>query len=318
MNTGLNSLTPFWPNGLEDVDTVRARFVLDFLSSCELHPADFIKLGRLLKVSAKHFSRSRDSTFDSQLESLFEPNPSSDPVARKKYQKPAPAFVMSSPIEKQKHVEAGDRLEFDVLFLGNGVTLIHVFLDSLIHVGHLGMIDGHGHFEVTKIYTLNESIKHLAWRQGQATADLPLNIQPLLWLVARDQVSSRLRIVYDTPCRLLSAGRPLRSPYFNQVFPFILRRVTSMLFTHANLEIINDSSELFAGVAALLEDRKRLVWSDWRSFPAQNRLTVGGFTGEMTISGPTLEIFYWVLTIASLLGIGKWASYGAGRFRVEG
>ena len=317
MSTGFNSITPFWPNGLEEVDIVRARFVLDFLSSCVLHPADFIKLGRLLKVSAKHFSRSSDRTLDSQLESLFEPKPSSDPVARKRYQKPAPAFVMSSPINIKKHVEAGDRLELDVLFLGNGVTLIHVFLNSLIHVGHLGMSDGHGHFEVTEIYTLNESKKHLAWRQGQATGDLIFNIQPLLWLVARDQISNRLRIVYDTPCRLLSAGRLLRSPGFNQVFPFILRRVTSMLFTHANLEIINDSNELFAGVDALHEDQKRLVWSDWRSFPSQNRLTVGGFTGEMTISGPTIEIIYWVLTIASLLGIGKWAAYGSGRFRIE-
>ena len=58
----------------------------------------------------------------------------------------------------------------------------------------------------------------------------------------------------------------------------------------------------------------RLDWHDWRPLPGHRGLVVGGFMGKMSLNGPELEEIYWVFAIASLFGIGKGATYGAGQF----
>jgi len=47
-------------------------------------------------------------------------------------------------------------------------------------------------------------------------------------------------------------------------------------------------------------------------------LSVGGFIGEMSVRGGVLQELYWVFAAASLFGIGKGATYGAGQFELSG
>jgi hypothetical protein len=78
--------------------------------------------------------------------------------------------------------------------------------------------------------------------------------------------------------------------------------------------VLDDPAQLLALVRELEVPDAQLHWHDWRSLPGRLELMVGGFVGQMNISGQVLEELYWVLAVASLLGIGKGASYGAGRF----
>jgi CRISPR/Cas system endoribonuclease Cas6 (RAMP superfamily) len=114
----------------------------------------------------------------------------------------------------------------------------------------------------------------------------------------------------------MADGKPLRKPRFSQVFPFMLRRVTSMLFAHSGVELVDDPSNLLESVGRIEETETLLSWNDWRTIAGQPGLVVGGFTGEMVLSGQAIEDIFWVLAAASLFGIGKGATYGAGRFRL--
>ena len=312
-----NLLVPDWPDLLLEVDTVRVRFVLHFTAPCTLRPEDFIRLGRTLRSPARRRHDLADEPAVGQWDALFQPPPSADPVARRRFQKPAPALVMTMPIMAETFLDAGDRLECEVLFVGAGVSLIHVFLDSLIDLGRLGLVPGGGYFEVAEVYnTPAGQSEHLAWRQGDPFDTLVCAVQPLLWLVSRDRVPDRLKIVYKTPVRLMANGRPLRKPRFRQVFPFMLRRVTSMLYAHAGVELPEEPSVLIDSANMIDELAARLEWSDWRQITGQQGLVVGGFTGEMMVAGQAIAEIYWVLAIASLFGIGKGATYGAGRCKL--
>ena len=222
---------------------------------------------------------------------------------------------MTMPVMQKTYIDRGQRLECEVLFIGNGVQLIHIFLDSLIQLGHLGLVSGGGHFEVTEVYSLsNGQPENLAWRQDDPLDSFTCAVQPLNWLVSQERVPDRVTIAYETPVRLMADGKPLRKPRFSQVFPFMLRRVTSMLFAHAGVELADDPSCLLESVARIEESETRLSWNDWRVIAGQQGLVVGGFTGEMVLSGQAIEDIFWVLAVASLFGIGKGATYGAGRF----
>ena len=317
MSAEKNRLIPDWPAALQEVDIVKARFALDFLSPCTAHPADFIRLFRTLRNAGRQVLDSTDPLAVRQWEDLFQPALSDDPIARRKFQKPAPALVMTMPVVQKTFIDTGDRLACEVLFIGAGIPLIPVFLGSLIQLGSHGMVFDQGHFAVTAVYSAqNGQSESPAWRQGDPLDSLVCPVQPLSWLVNKERVPDRLTISYETPVRLMVDGRPLRKPHFRQVFPFMLRRVTSMLFAHTGVEILDEPSSLLEGASRLEESATRLTWTDWREIAGQQGLLVGGFTGEMRLSGEAIEQIYWVLAAASLFGIGKGATYGAGRFRL--
>lgn len=89
-----------------------------------------------------------------------------------------------------------------------------------------------------------------------------------------------------------------------------------MVYAHTGVELLDEPSSLLDSVSRIDELETRLSWSDWRAIAGQQDLVVGGFTGEMVLSGQAIGDIYWVLAVASLFGIGKGASYGAGRFKL--
>ncbi len=317
MVTENNFLIPKWPTALQQVDVVKARFVLDFISPCVVKPADFLGLGRVLRVVGRQFVDSFDFVATQQWKALFQPALSDDPVARRKFQKPAPAFIITMPIMQQEVFEAGDRLELEVLFIGTGIPLICDFLRSLIHVGHLGLVVGEGLFEITEVYSkASDHSEGLAWRQAEPLESLTCSVQSLDWLLQNERITNNVVVKYITPTRLMVNGKPLRKPRFSQVFPFMLRRVTSMLYAHSGVEVLDDPTHLFELVNNLHEVESRLYWHDWRSLAGRQGLVVGGFMGEMTLDGQALEEVYWLFAVASLFGIGKAATSGAGRISI--
>lgn len=317
MTAEANLLIPDWPDALHKVDIARARFALDFVSPCTVRPADFIRLGSLLRTPGRQTPGLVAEHAVKQWDALFQPAPSTDPVARRRFQKPAPALVMTSPIMQETSFDTGERLDYEVLFVGAGVSLIHLFLNSLIALGRLGLVPGGGHFDVTEVYSVSDGeAETLAWRQGDPLDALMCAVQPLNWLVTQDRIPDRLEISYVTPVRLLANGKPLRKPRFRQVFPFMLRRVTSMLYAHAGIELLDDPTALLDSANRVEERESRLRWCDWRPIAAQQGFTAGGFTGEMILAGAAMAEIYWVLAVAALFGVGKGAASGAGRFKL--
>lgn len=311
-------LMPVWPQALEQVDIVQARFDLAFVSPCQLQPADFLGIGRGLRIAAKHVLAAHEVVDARNLQGLFQPALSDDPVARRKFQKPAPAFVAAMPIVEGKSCAVGDRLELEVLFIGTGIPLISDFLQCLVQLGHLGLVNGEGHFAVIEVHTRqSDHATALAWCQGQPLDALTCAVQPLSWLLQRPRVTSKVTVTYQTPTRLMVDGKPLRRPRFSQVFPFMLRRATSMLYAHCGVEALDDPAQALDLARELDVLHMHHQWQDWRSLSASQGMTVGGFVGEMVLAGRALEELYWVLAVAALFGIGKGATYGAGRFSLS-
>ena len=306
---------PTWPAGLQHVDVVKTRFVLDFISSCQLQPGDFLELGRLLRLASRHLLDSHDAAANEQWKALFQPALCDDPIARRKFQKPAPAFVVTMPITQKTSFTPGDQLAVEVLFLGTGIPLIHYFLHSLIQLGHLGLVAGEGRFTVVEVHSReSDQSETLAWRKNQPLETLTCSVQPLTWMLQEEQIANTLVVKFITPTRLMVDGKPIRKPLCAQVFPFMLRRVTSMLYAHSGVEVLDDPTYLLDLVQSLDVVRARFYWQDWRRLTGRGGMSIGGFLGEAVLRGQALEEAYWVFAVASLLGIGKGATYGAGRF----
>jgi len=317
MNAENDLLLAEWPESLHHVDVVQAGFILDFWTACRVTPVDFLDIGRMLRIAAKQLLNSHDAAAIRRWQTLFQPGLSADPVARRKFQKPAPAFVMTIPIMQETLIAAGERLELEVLFIGTGIAFIQDFLHSLMQLGRLGLANGDGCFAVAAVYSRRPGQASApAWQQNEPLDALTCSVQSLAWMLQNQRVTNHLKITFATPTRLMVDGKPLRRPSFPQVFPFMLRRVTSMLYAHCGIEVIDDPTRLLQGASELELYDKHLSWQDWRVISAQQGVMVGGFVGDMHLTGRVLEELYWVLAVAALLGIGKGATYGAGHFTI--
>ena len=120
---------------------------------------------------------------------------------------------------------------------------------------------------------------------------------------------------FVTPLRLVTAGRVLRRPRFDQLFPFLLRRVTSMLHAYCAIEAVDDPAPLLQAARSCRSGWSRIDWLDWRETDRQEG--VGGLLGTLWLDGPELDTILWVLLLATLFGAGKGAAYGAGHCRLQ-
>lgn len=313
--------TPYIPEPLNDVDFLRAYFTFEFRETCCLSPAVFLSLRSPLRAAARQIFKRDGFEGRRRFRKLFEPQISHDPVALKKFQKPSPPFIFQIKPFEDHIVQAGDQTVLEILFFGHSVALLGDFLMCLLQLGRLGLANGNGQFDIVRVDAVGEDGgKQTVWLKLYPTDRIaPPLVTVGSWLEHQPLCDPTTSLVFETPARLMVDGRPLRRPTFARIFPFMLRRVTSMLYAHADCELIDDAGPLLQAAAAVTEYSSRFQWQDWRTL-AGNQLigSIGGFTGNLLLESEPLEEVFWVIAVASLLGLGKGAAYGAGRFNITG
>jgi hypothetical protein len=307
------SLYPAYPPSLAEAEFALVRFSLDLLSDCRLELGDLLGLRPVLHAAARILSRERRAA-------LFEPPMSSDPVALRRYQKPSPSFVLRVAPQSAGEYREGDRLELEVLFLGKGTLVIGDFLEMLQTCGKCGLVRGEGRFEVTGAHSQGaDGNWRRFWCDAYPKGELAPELVPLdQWLDPAWPEALPVTFELTTPARLVAGGRVLRRPQFHQLFPFLLRRVSSMLHAHCGIESIGEPVYLLDNASRLEAEWLNNCWIDWRDLSEDHELgNIGGCTGRLRLAGPGLEELLWVILLATLFGIGKGAAFGAGQCRLS-
>ena len=299
---------PVYPAVLSRGEFARVRFTLEMVSGCRLDPGTLLGLRRPLRIAAAGMPVMPAAE-------LFDTPPGVDPVARRRYQKPAPGFVVHVDAAGAAEVLEGDRLHVELLLLGRAIPWLGDFARIVARLGRQGLAGGDGRFDLAGIEIATSDG---GWRPLPAPVRPELLVPDLLrldhWLESRWPPPGPLALQFSTPLRLLADGRVLRRPRFDQLFPFLLRRATSMLHAWCDLDAIDDPASLLAAARACTSRWITANWLDWRE--TGHRQPVGGLLGTLQIDGPDLDSLLWVLLLATLLGAGKGAAYGAGRCRL--
>ncbi|GFO70801.1 hypothetical protein GMLC_43800 [Geomonas limicola] len=142
-------------------------------------------------------------------------------------------------------------------------------------------------------------------------------LQPALPLLsAEDPTASgplppdRLTVRFVTPLKLTHEGRLVRRFSFAELTRALMRRVSSLAYYYEGLELPLDYrwlSQAAASVQPLGSDCRLEVWN---GRPA-------GLIGSVTFAGD-LEPFHLLLQLGGATHLGKGASFGFGRFQLEG
>jgi len=304
------SYYPVYPACLNQGEFTVVRFALDMLTGCRLEPGTLLSLRPALRQAAAEVLGER-------AHELFDTPLSNDQWSLRRHQKPAPGFVLHVTRHALGEMMEGDRLELEVLLLGSAAQSIGALVAIIRQLGTQGLIHGEGCFEIAEICSLSSAGD---WQRFGSAALQGAGVTPELirldhWLEDNWPLRVPVLLEFDTPLRLVTAGRVLRRPRFEQLFPFVLRRVTSMLHAYCILEAVDDPAPLLQAARSCRAAWHTIDWLDWRETERQER--VGGLLGSLRIDGPELDAILWVLLLATLFGVGKGAAYGAGHCRLQ-
>ncbi len=306
---------------LRNVEFSIIHFTIEFQESIHLSLEILLRLRRDLREAGRHALSGRTESTSSldPFVRIFDPPISSDPVGVKRHQKTGPPFALHFSPDSTGEKNPGDSLELSVVFWGDGVQEIANFARTLQVLGSAGLHRREGIFDLIAIEGEGSGgVRACLWREGGSLDVLAPVILDAQWRT-QELSTDFLRLVFITPARLISSGKPLFRPDFHRIFPFILRRVTSMCFAYCAVEPVKDIAFLMESASRVDVLNNHLQWQDWRSLPGDEKeQNIGGVLGSIDLFGTLLGEVAWVLSLGSLLNVGKGAAFGAGQFRLEG
>ena len=309
---------PFPPE-LQQVEYVKLFFHLETSTYFDLPVLGLLQLRRELLQALKNLSGQGERVFVSELKQLLQPDLPGDPVLLRQIQQPAPPLVISPDISQNGLIEPKQRICLPVLFVGSGINAIDSFISLLQHLGPRGLYHGSGQYVLEGVEAEDGSgLRSMLWFNGKQTSPLNPPICRLSWWLERQRsLENSVQFEIITPLRLLHQGKPLFKAEFSDIFPFLLRRVTSLLAGHAGVELISNPAHLISLSRQVKLIQNHLHWKDWRTLnKEQGDQNLGGLMGSLNIKGDALSELLWILQLGSFFNFGKSSTYGAGQYRL--
>ena len=127
--------------------------------------------------------------------------------------------------------------------------------------------------------------------------------------------AERITVRFLTPARIKSEGRLTEEPEFHQLTRSLLRRLSALSYFHCGKRLELDFKGLIERAKRIERAKSELRWHDWERYSGRQkqRMTLGGFIGEVTFAGDFRE-FLPMLAWGEVLHVGKAASFGLGRY----
>ncbi len=233
---------------------------------------------------------------------------------------PPPPFAIKPPITDRHTYHSGERFSIGFTLLGDQSTLFPYVVHGMRTVGIGGVGPGRGTYRIRGITASNP----LTATQ-QTLLDNHGNVRlPSIHITHADVTShaatlspDRITLNFQTPTRLIAAGKLCHQPRFDVLIARLLERLDLLIDQYAPHAPRTPYEQLntLAAQVSLTDDRTR--WLDVHSGSRrQGRTTpIGGFVGPATFTGPLSACLPWLLW-GQFIQVGKNTSKGNGWYVV--
>jgi hypothetical protein len=307
-----------FPAELGQLEYVRLYLHLQMAEGAALPQGALLQLRRELLGALKLFEAELGADDCQALRRALQPQVQQDAVLRRHVQKVGATLILAPEAIAEQCLVADSMVCLPILFLGDSMQIVPLFLVLIDRLGELGLHKGMGRYALVAIEGEDASgYRSSLWHQGEDRMLLaPPQSDLGWWLELQGLAKKRMTIEFLTPARLLSQGKPLFRPDFAALFPFILRRVGQVLGQHLKTNLIENPDALIERAGGLEQLDNRLVWQDWRILERNpGKQELGGIVGSLTLKGEGLGELFWILKLGCLFNVGKGSSFGFGQYR---
>ena len=209
---------------------------------------------------------------------------------------------------------AGSTLNFSTVLIGPALSQLPLLLMAWRRALQLGLGPQQGTARLDRVFVEGETEPVLA----DAAAGVRPHAQQLP-LPPPTPAPRSVTLTFDTPLRLQRGGQLLGVGELktHDLLRALLRRVAELVELQLGGTLDVDFAALSAH-AATVTGQAQLTWRDWtrQSNRQQQRMVLGGAVGRWTLHGD-LAPFWPLLHLGQWLHVGKNATFGLGRYRIE-
>lgn len=240
---------------------------------------------------------------------VFAQKLSADPDVVRRHQKPPLPFAFKI----RQMLCNNSSLELGIVVVGSAINHLPVFVDAVrcFIKSTREQCPGTAS-EITGTYCIDyQSIRHELDISFQGTQNLV--VLSSLEIMENTTVAENIRLILESPMRLLSAGSVLHTMDFGVFLRSQLRRCSS-LFAHygdGELDIDYAGISISANRARCLNDGIRYAQPSW-----SQRLNQAGLAG-ISVFTEIAPGMLALLKLGSYFNAGKGASFGLGAYRTE-
>ena len=237
---------------------------------------------------------------------------------RKYDRTPSPLRISVFPWQESK-LEAGRDLEIHLVLVASAVELVSPLLiaveESLSEgIGRKILGGQRGRVEVTWIRD-GESLAQIPWNDFNPARRLPF-MAPA-WKDLTYPGSDQVRIQFRTPVRIVARGRICTKPTFRDLMSALMRRISSLAYFAAGVEIEADFKGILERADALNANGEfhRIPVHRYSS-RQKSEMALDGMLGFLDLPVQGREFIPW-LAVGQRIGVGKNTGMGFGYYTLE-
>ena len=247
---------------------------------------------------------------------IFETAPFEGAVQLRTYGDVPRPFVID-PLDTRGEYRKGESFSFQLTLIGRAIDYLPYFLVSFRELGEMGIGKRRGRFRLTHVRTDDgdsiydgdtQMVRNLNNALGfddirRETESLPTN-------------ELTLRLI--TPTRITHKGVLTDQLPFHVFWRRLIGRVSALAYFHCGESLEMDFKGLIEKAMCVQMRDSTLRWKDWTRYSSRQdrRMQLGGLVGRVTYAGDLAE-FVPYLALGAYLHVGKNATFGLGKFRVE-
>lgn len=244
---------------------------------------------------------------------LFETPPPRDSRKMRKYPAaPHPFVLRIEPGQESTHYQLG------LALIGQAGRQLPYFIHALTEAGRQGIGSRRQPFELLEVRQAHGP--DLTDWTPIHTPDTPLNPLPPEPLTL-PILPERLTVHILSPLRLKQDNHLVTpaSFRFSHFFSALLRRRSLLSYFHTDQPWEADFAGLVQRASTVQHQTPRLQWYDWTRFSSRQdtSLEMGGLLGHFELSGDDVAEFWPLLWQGQWTHVGKGATLGLGRYRIE-
>ncbi len=251
---------------------------------------------------------------------IFETAPPQDSQVLSTFSAVPRPFVIGHPDDHRQLIPAGERLDFGLTLVGQGINHLPYFIVVFRELGRIGLGRSRGQYRLLAIEAVSPGEERQAtiYRAEDETIradELLLNSQAI---AARSTGLSPHRLTLDflTPTRLKHRGRwVMEGPPFEALVKVLLGRVSSLSYFHCDQRWEVDFRGLIERAAGVRSSPADTHWPEWSrvSGRQKQRIKLGGLMGRVTYEGPLAD-YLPLLALGELIHAGKGTVFGNGQY----
>jgi hypothetical protein len=253
------------------------------------------------------------------------PPPAGTRIMRKYPSAPHP-FVLEPPFPGGVSVAAGEPVRLGLTVIGKALQYLPYLVFAFERLGRTGLGPGRVRCGVVTLegaldghaYVLYDAADRSLRATEPFTQVASLALGPSEPPGTKGE-TERLRVEFLTPVRIVFEERLADSLEFHVLVRSLLRRLAHLSYFHCGGDPLTVAfREWIERAKHVRTVSHSLRWYDWERYSGrqQTRMSLGGLLGSIAYEGE-LTPFLPLLRAGEALHVGKGASFGLGRYRLE-